>query len=231
MDFFDSLINEVNSTIENSKKSAYRFNESERWADLGYNQVVLQRDTAFELNGTGFSLVTSKAVADEIIVVGNDISSIASSGALSRIAIVQVDDTDDAQQSYDLIKKIEFVKYHCFPDGYMMRSASSSFKESVRVSKKSLLNGLTFEKIGNLLISEYKKIPSVKGVKMIFVTDERINYSEFEKIAEKNREITETLNKVMNNLVFDCTTCNLKPICDEVEGMRELHFKSAKGEM
>ncbi len=231
MDFFDSLINEVNSTIEKSKKSAYRFNESERWADLGYNQVVLQRDTAFELNGTGFSLVTSAVVDDAIVVVGDDISSISSSTTFSRIAIVQICETEDAQQSYDLIKKIEFVKYHCFPDGYMMRSASSSFKESVRVSKSALKNGLSFEKIGNLLISEYKKIPSVKGVKMLFITDPSVDYSVYKRIAEKNREITETLNKVMNNLVFDCTTCNLKPICDEVEGMRELHFKSAKSEM
>ncbi len=231
MDFFDSLINEVNSTIENSEKSAYRYIESERWADLGYNQVVLQRDTAFELNGTGFSLVTSAVVDDAIVVVGDDVSSISASTTFSRIAIVQICETEDAQQSYDLIKKIEFVKYHCFPDGYMMRSASSSFKESVRVSKSALKNGLSFERIGNLLISEYKKIPSVKGVKMLFITDRSVDYSVYKRIAEKNREITETLNKVMNNLVFDCATCNLKPICDEVEGMRELHFKSAKGEM
>jgi hypothetical protein len=31
----------------------------------------------------------------------------------------------------------------------------------------------------------------------------------------------------MQNINFDCSTCNLKPICDEVEGMRELHFKNS----
>ncbi len=231
MDFFDSLIKEVDVSIENCKKSAYCFNESKQWADLGYNQVILQRDTAFELNGTGFSLLTSSDIVDEVVIVGSDVSSISSSTNFCRVAIVQVSDEVDAQQSYDLIKKIEYVKYHCFPDGYMMRSASSSFKESVRVSKEALKKGLTFEKIGNHFISKYKENPSVIAVKIIFITDDNIDYSVFKRIAEKNREITETLNHVMNNLVFDCATCNLKPICDEVEGMRELHFKSAKGEM
>jgi hypothetical protein len=26
---------------------------------------------------------------------------------------------------------------------------------------------------------------------------------------------------------MDCNACNLKPICDEVEGLKELHFSAA----
>ena len=110
----------------------------------------------------------------------------------------------------------------------MMRSASSSFKESVRISKSALKKGLDIYKIGNLLISKYKEIPQVKGVKIIFITDAAADYSSIKSLAEKNRAITETLNRVMNDMTFDCSSCNLKPICDEVEGMRELHFKSAQ---
>ncbi len=228
MEFFDSLINEVNSLIENNSKSVHCFCENEQWADLGYSQVVLQRDMAFELNGTGFSLVTTSDVGDEIVVVGNNLRDINSCCNYSRVAVVEIDDTEDEQTAYDLIKKIEFVKYHCFPDGFMMRSASSSFKESVRVSKSALKNGLDFYKIGNLLISKYKEIPQVKSVRIIFITDVSVDYSAIKSLAEKNRTITETLNRVMNDMTFDCASCNLKPICDEVEGMRELHFKSAQ---
>lgn len=231
MDFFNSLINEVDLLVEDKEKSVHCYEESKQWADLGYSQVILQRDMAYELNGTGFSLVTTNAVSDEIIVVGDDLGDVRSSCNFARIAIVEIDETADTQSAYDLIKKIEYVKYHCFPDGFMMRSASSSFKESVRVSKNALKNGLDFNKIGNLLISKYKSIPQVKSVKLIFITENCVNYSQISAIAEKNRKITETLNQVMNDLVFDCESCNLKPICDEVEGMRELHFKSIKGEM
>lgn len=228
MDFFNSLINEINSLIENKEKSVHCYEKSKQWADLGYSQVILQRDMAYELNGTSFSLVTTNSVNDEIVVVGNDLGDISSSCNFARIAIVEIDETSDAQSAYDLIKKIEYVKYHSFPDGFMMRSASSSFKESVRVSGNALKNGLGFNKIGNLLIAKYKEIPQVKRVKLIFITENSMDYSQISTIAEKNRKITETLNQVMNDLVFDCESCNLKPICDEVEGMRELHFKSSK---
>ncbi len=228
MEFFDSLINEVNSLIENNSKSVHRFCDKEQWTDLGYSQVVLQRDMAFELNGTGFSLVTTSAVGDEIVIVGKDLCDIHSSCNFARVAVVEIDDTEDEQTAYNLIKKIEFIKYHCFPDGFMMRSASSSFKESVRISKSALKKGLDFYKIGNLFLSKYKEIPQVKGVKIIFITDASADYSAIKSLAEKNRTITETLNRVMNDMTFDCSSCNLKPICDEVEGMRELHFKSAQ---
>ena len=86
-----------------------------------------------------------------------------------------------------------------------------------------------FQKIGNLLINKYKENPAVKGVKVVFVTEAAVDFSKLESLSRKNHEITETLNQVMNNLTFDCDTCNLKAICDEVEGMRELHFKSSMG--
>ena len=63
---------------------------------------------------------------------------------------------------------------------------------------------------------------------MIFITDPQLDLNSFTKIAEKNNEITKALNHVMNTVNFDCDTCNLKAICDVVECMRELHFKSAE---
>lgn len=29
----------------------------------------------------------------------------------------------------------------------------------------------------------------------------------------------------MKNIPLDCSDCSLKPVCDGVEGVRELHFK------
>ena len=46
-------------------------------------------------------------------------------------------------------------------------------------------------------------------------------------LAVKIKRTTSALNHILDN-VFDCSTCNLKEICDEVEGMKELHIKKAK---
>ena len=42
--------------------------------------------------------------------------------------------------------------------------------------------------------------------------------------AKKADAITNTLTHIMEGLPTDCTVCQLKDICDEVEGMKELHF-------
>lgn len=226
MDFFNSLIKETESLLENAPLKSFEYQSDKAWTDLGYNQVILQRDTAFELDGIGFNLVTSSPVNDEILVVGDDCSEISDNRKFARISIIEIDAVDDEQKAYNLIRKLEYVKYHYFPDGYMIRTTSSSHKENVRISKNAIKNGVDFQKIGNLLINKYKEIPSVKGVKVIFITDTNLDLNALTKIAIKNNEITKALNHVMNTVNFDCDTCNLKAICDEVEGMRELHFKS-----
>lgn len=229
MDFFNSLIENTNELLGALPQKALTYTPDNAWADLGYNQVILQRDTAFELGGTGFNLVTSSEINDEIIVIGNDLDKIKADCKFARISLIQIEDTADEQKAYNLIRKIEYVKYHYFPDGYMIRTSSRSHKEAVRVSKKAIKNGISFERVGNLLINKYKEIPAVKGVKVIFVTDQSADFNALTSLAEKNNRITETLNHIMNNVNFDCSTCNLKPICDEVEGMKELHFKTSMG--
>ncbi len=225
MKFFDSLILETEKLISAFPKKEFEL--CKPWHDAQQAQVIMRRDTAYELEGVGFNLVTSDNVRDSVIVVGEDLKDIKDSRRFARITVVQIEDSDDEQKAYNLIKKIDYVKYHCFPDGYMMRSTSRSHKEAVRVSKQALKDGADFGKIGSLLIEKYKEIPAVKGVKVIFITAKGANYNEAEIIAEKNCAITETLNHIMNSVNFDCDTCNLKAICDEVEGMKELHFNKA----
>lgn len=227
MDFFNSLIAEVNNLIDCLKRKSFSYEKSGTWQDIGYNEVILQRDTAAELEGVGFNLITTRSVNDEIVVIGDDIPDIHGNRKFARVCVIQVEETEEQQKAYNLIRKIEYTKYHVFPEGYMIRTTSRSHKEAVRVSEKAVKNGIDFSKVGNLLINKYKENSAVKGVKVIFVTDGNADYKAFEEIARKNNDITETLNHVMNSVNFDCDTCKLKPICDEVEGMKELHFSTA----
>lgn len=225
MNFFDDLLNEVGDCL---KGLTPRELGNKAWQDIGKNELVLQRDMAFELDGIGFNLVTSKEIGDDgVVLFGNELSEIAGENRLFRISVIQIDDIDDEQKAYNLIRKIEYSKYHYFPKGFMVRTASSSHKEMVRVSKSSLNSGLSLEGVGNILVNKYRENSAVKAVKVVYVNDKSVDYDRLERISKKNYDITETLNHIMNNVTFDCKSCNLKPICDEVEGMRELHFRSA----
>ncbi len=227
MDFFKDLIRDTTDLLQGAKRRDYPYTPGKAWRDIGRNEVILQRDTAVELNGVGFNLITSEPVENGIGVYGDELYAIHGSRRFARVCLIGLDDTKDEQEAYDLIRKIEYTKYHCFPEGYMMRTASRSHKEAVRVGKTAVQGGISFEKVGDLLIGAYLKNPAVKGVKILFLTDETLDYASLEKIAVKNHAVTEALNHIMNSVNFDCSTCKLKPVCDEVEGMRELHFKRA----
>ena len=226
MEFFDSLINRALEITQGLSEINYDYDPENAWQDVGNNQVILQKHSAFELSGTGFNLVTSSEINDGITVIGSELCDIKKDCRFTRITLVQIDEQETQQKAYNLIRKIEYVKYHYFPDGYMIRTASRSHKEAVRVSEKAIKAGISFQNAGNLLINKYKENTAVKGVRVIFITSPEADHKAFEEMAQKSNSITETLNHVMNSVNFDCDTCNLKPICDEVEGMRELHFNS-----
>lgn len=226
MNFFDDLLNEVELCLSDLKSSSYPLGKP--WNDIGKNELVLQRDMAYELDGVGFNLVTSKLIGDDgVIVYGPDLNEIKGETKFCRISVIQIDDVEDEQTAYNLIRKIEYAKYHYFPEGFMIRTASASHKEIARVSKSALGRGLGFSGIGSILINKYKENSAVKAVKVIYITDSCVDYDKLTKLAKRNYDITEALNHIMNNITFDCKSCNLKPICDEVEGMKELHFKNA----
>lgn len=229
MEIFDSLIKEVSQIVKPYPKKEYSYKKENSWEDVGHNQVILQKETLFELDGVGFNLLTSSHIEDSVVVIGKDLQEIKESTKFARICFIEFQEQEETQKTYNLIRKIEYTKYHFFPDGYMIRTSAKAHKESIRVSKTAVKKGIDFQKIGNLLIKKYKENPSVKGVKVIFITENAVDFSKLENLSRKNHEITETLNQVMNNLTFDCDTCNLKAICDEVEGMRELHFKNSMG--
>lgn len=231
MEFFDFLISEASQTLEKLSSKSYPYNPEKLWQEEDYSHVILQRDTVSELDGTGFNLVTSSQVDFGVHVIGDDIQSLKGKRKFARICIVQIGADEDEQKNYNLIRKIDYIKYHFFPAGYMIRTSSRAHKEGVRVSKSAVKAGISFEKIGNLLIKKYKENPAVKGVKVYFVTESDADYGKIEEMAQKSNSITEALNHVMNSVKFDCDTCSLKPVCDEVEGMKELHFKNAENGM
>ena len=224
MKFFDAYFREIDRLLAHF--AGLEKPKGEPWTDAGQYQMILRRDTAFELEGVGFNLVTSMEVPDRIVLVGDDLDQIRENRPFARITLLQIEDGGDPQAAYDLIKKTDYVKYHIFPEGYMMRSTSRTYQEAVRVSKNAVKNGMTFSGVGSLMIERYHRIPGVQGVTVIFVTAEDADYSEIGKIAGKSHAVTETLNQAMNQVSFDCDTCRLKPVCDEIDGMKALHFSN-----
>ena len=233
MELYNSLIKESNSLLEKGRPRVWEYSPGDAWKDIGSSELVLQKDAAYELGAMGkgsanYVLFTSSPELvdkDQILLYGADLGEIKGEVDFARIVLLRVGLIDgDDEAVYRTLKDIEFAKYHVYPEGYMVRMSPESYREQVRVSKQALKKGISFKNIGANYITAYKKGPNVLNATVIFVTAPGYDYGAMKKLAKKANDVTGTLTHILEGLPTDCSVCALKDICDEVEGMKELHF-------
>ena len=210
------------------------------WQLTSERNMVLRSEMAYELGldlnqGLGATILTDNAdlvPQNEIIVCGKDLNEIDKDMPYARIALVRVEDDrmGTGNALYNAIRKLEYVRYHFYPEGFMMRISASKNKESVRVSKEALKGGITFGKVGSAMIKAFEQQEAVRAVKLIYITNPAFDYPALKALLTQSEAITETMDHMLKDLKMDCDVCNLKPVCDEVEGLRELHFEGMKPE-
>ena len=233
MELYNSLFKDTRSLLENANAKVYDYSSADCWSDIGSNELVLQKDAAYELGAQGkgsanyvlFSSSAELVNKDQILVYGSDLKDIRGNCDFARIVLLRVGVLDeDDEIVYRTLKDIEFAKYHVHPEGYMVRMSPESHREQIRVSRDAIKKGINFRSIGASYIAEYKKDPNVINATVIFVTQPGLDYAGLQSLAKKSTAVTSTLTHIMEGLPTDCSVCALKGICDEVEGMKELHF-------
>ena len=233
MELYNSLIGETKALFEKLPRKAWDYNPKGAWASNDSSELVLQKDAAYELGASGkgsanFVLFTSSSDLvdkDQVILCGKDLKEIKGDCDFARIVLLRIGVLDDDDEAvYRTLRDIEFAKYHVYPQGYMVRISPESYREQVRVSREAVRKGISFQALGNSYITEYKKNPNVINATVIFLTDPAADYAAFKALAKKSADVTGTLTHIFEGLPTDCSVCALKDICDEVEGMKELHF-------
>lgn len=234
MDLYNSFINETLEQL-GTPKQKWAYNVRDAWHDTGASELVMMKDAAFELGGSGKPAVNFTCVSDdpklvsgdEILLYGPDLKDLKGDSTFARIVLLGVKEiSKDEQEAFNTIQNMEFVKYHVFPEGYMTRVSPESNREQVRVSKKAIKKGISFKAVGADYIKQYHTNPNILSVKIIFVTDPSVDYKKLVDTSKKIDEVTKTMNKILEGLPedLDCASCSFKPVCDEVEGLKELHF-------
>ena len=239
MELFNSLFHDTDALLEKGRPTAWKYDPSACAKELPNSELVLQKDAAYELGASGkgsanYVLFTSSPELvkdDQVLLYGPDLKDIRSDCDFARIVLLRVGVLDgDDEKVYRTLKDIEFAKYHVNLEGYMIRMSPESYREQVRVSKQTVRKGISFRQIGNSYIKAYKQDENVLNATVIFVTAPGFDYSAMKDTAKKANDVIGTLTHILEGLPTDCSVCSLKGICDEVEGMKELHFGvGAKG--
>ena len=233
MKLYDESIKDLLAGIDMT--SAKKLNiVNANWEDVGDHNLILRADMAYELGGgtcaavSGMGVTASKELVpeDEVYLLGPDLKDIKADQPYARIAIVRVDDANmgDGNALYNAIRKIEYVRYHINPQGYMTRISASNGREPVRVSAEAINNGLGFAQVGKLFLDTYHENKNIEAVKLIFITDPDFDYKALSEQSKHLEDITGTIDHIFKNVMMDCGSCSLQKICDEVEGLRDLHF-------
>ena len=170
MELYNAMIRGVEGLAGSSAPRRFDYDPANAWEDTGAFELVMLRDAAFELGGgdkpaVNFTCVTTSPTLipkDEILVFGPDLGELKGDCAYARVALLRVgdiesDDEEDTEQAFRAIQDMDFVKYRVFPKGYMIRTSSESSREQVRISKEALQKGVSFQRIGNDFIQQYKK--------------------------------------------------------------------------
>jgi len=235
MKIYDALMDNFRQLTEGFAPDSYTYDAKKLWPKLAEYELILQRDVAFELGGggkasTNFTCVTTKAEyfdGDQVLVYGPKLQDIDRPVSFARIAEVLVKEEAsqrDTEKLYKLVQDIDFVKYHVYPAGYMMRTSGQSCREQVRISKKAIQERISFEHIGNTFIHHYKQNPNVLSVRVTFITTDSIDFEELKKLANTATDIKNSLSKISKGMPTECSSCGIREICNEVEGLKELHF-------
>lgn len=227
MVLYDGFINRLNELVKD-KKELHR--STKELQNGSKNDIIFGRDTAFELGGSQKPCVSTLAVSSDMhfsnkaYLVGRDLPQITGDSPFGKIVLVEIDEQTDDDTAFNTVKELEQIKYKFYVRDFMTRASALNMREQIRVGKNAVKSGVSFADYGQKLIDTFLQNEKVKSVEVVFLTDFD-GYKELNSVAEKIKETTSALNHILDNVMFDCSTCNLKPICDEVEGMKELHQK------
>ena len=232
MRLFNEVIDAVNAMLPVAPDKTAAYSETLCAAPGDKNAILFRSDTAYELGGSGKPSVCSVLFgavpeqADTVCLYGPDLCEIRADCAFAHLTFVQLRENAAEDAYYEQLKKVGFTVFQVYPEGYHIRVSPSAGKEQVRVAKDALaaVAPLSFVNVGCSLIREFKTHPDVAYVKTVFVTKPDFDYKALSGLAAKARDITDAFRHTLESGELDCAACKMKPICDTVEGLRELHF-------
>ncbi|MEA3470251.1 MAG: hypothetical protein U9R24_00870 [Thermodesulfobacteriota bacterium] len=200
------------------------------WPPGGGRNVVLSEDVGVELGNpqeesVSFVIWTESKneVRDGIIsLIGPDLQ--VSSGRslpFGKVVIIEGRGFNE-ENSYDRYREMESMRYDVDLKGYMLRAVSQYQREWSRVSKEALDTGFSFNVLGGTLIDKFKEKEYIAGVEIIFVTSSREDVRELKEISKRVARLVGAMNKMIEEMSFDCETCEYVDVCSEVLDLRKI---------
>lgn len=214
-----------------SYSQIYSMNTESQWSYTKREPFLMDKECVLELGkfplkSTNMTLITEdfNLINDgEIWINGPDIPEMTGNHSpYGKIVLLQ-SDVLSFEDPYPKLKDLEHIRSKIHFTDVMQRASSERNREHIRISRRAMDNGVSLYKLGTSALQMYKENEYVKAAQIIYLTGENSPYDELNEIAIEADRISQALNTVLDGLDLDCGNCDLSAICDEVEGLRDLH--------
>lgn len=235
---FDNYLQEIVALGTAPELSAlsqsFSYDESLNWPRLE-SQIVFNSDTAIELGHPQTESVALLMWTDspvkindqQITIIGPDLNEAGvDKMPFGKIVLVSGHGFNE-ENAYQRYQEMAAVKFKLNLVGYMLRAVPQESKEWSRVSKQALQSGFSLKVLGNELIRELKRLAFVDAVEIIFITSSKTDVEKFKPIAEKVTKGCQAMNKMFDDLEYDCSSCSFSDVCDEIDGLKTMHQNRA----
>ncbi len=246
MRLYDGLIEEFYRLLDNYEADRVTRNvEAASFAwDSSEGQLLLKKDAAIELGGGGLPAVSGvlctccgelvrKGMSEggaehastggekRVTLYGPDLPVLRGDSPYARVTLVALREefAGEEHKLYNLLRSVEYIRYHVNPQGYMPRISTAQSREQVRVSGDAIEKGLDFYKAGRVYGEAYLGHPAVEAVETVFITLPHFDYRALQALLDRAEAVTMSLEHALNRLMMDCGSCRLKPVCDQVEAL------------
>ena len=242
MAIFDRQYTKVISFLDEKRAAGeaaeYFHSEAVDWPDPGKRSLVLSKDTAVELGNprdasTSFLLWLDdphKVRDRRITVIGPDVTELNGKRAPFGKVVIVAGDGFDEENSYNRHREMERLRYDVHLEGYMMRGVSQYMREWSRISLKAVEDGFSFRILGGALIDKYSQLDYIRAVEVVFITSGLDDVMHMSSVAEGVVRITGAMNKMAEELSFDCDECDYNDVCGDVSEMRAMRNAMKKRE-
>ena len=234
MRLFDNHIDKINFLLREMRAKGGITDNIQQdivdWPLAGDRDLVMGVDTAVELghpkDGSMAFLVWANDPTQlknrRISVIGPDLQALVGKQVPFGKIVLLGGDTFNEDNSYERYRQLESVRYELRLKGYMMRGVSQYGREWSRVSHEAIDAGFSFAVLGNALARRFLGFEFIRSVEVVFITSGLEEIQPFVPIADSALTIISAMNKMMEDVSFDCESCDYSEVCKDVQELRAM---------
>jgi CO dehydrogenase/acetyl-CoA synthase beta subunit len=234
MELFTHIIKTLSDFVDStSPKRTWIEKPINPWPPGGSRNIVLKEDMGLELGSPERESVScllwtgdlSSIEDGKITLIGPDFfESLGESLPFGKVILAGVEGfTED--NAYERHKELDFLRYDLDLKGFMMRAVSQYMREWCRISRDALSKGFSAQTLGSSLINLFREKPYVKAVEVLFFTSSTTDVSRLREITAPAEKIISAMNKMVNEMEFECGSCDYQEVCNEADGLRGMRDK------